>query len=71
MNRMKYWGKRIRTIGDAASGTIAVLSIASTGLQSGNLVVANIPMAAVGLLVALVLWGWLSYISGEMDGGES
>lgn len=69
MKHLKYWGKRLRLFGDAVAGTIAALSIAHTGLAAGNIVVTNLPLVAVGLLAALVVWLSTSFISAEMDGG--
>lgn len=67
--KIKYWGKRIRLLGDAVSATIAGLSVTNTGLAAGKLDIASLPLAAVGLLVALVVWLALSFVSGEMDDG--
>lgn len=69
MNRIKYWGKRLRLLGDVVSGGIATIAIAFTGIASGKPVVENFSAAAIGLIVALVIWASLSFISAEMDGG--
>lgn len=72
MNRIKikYWGKRLRLLGDVLSGAIATIAIAYAGIASGNPVVENLPLAAIGLLLALVIWLSVSFISGEMDDGD-
>jgi hypothetical protein len=69
MNRVKYWGKRLRLLGDAVSGGIATIAVASTGVATGNPIVKNFGLAAVGLLVALAIWLSASFISAEMDNG--
>lgn len=71
MKHRKYWAKRLRLFGDAVSGAVAALAAASTGLASGEFVIGNITFAAVGLLVALILWISTSFISAEMDDGNS
>lgn len=70
MKYPKYWAKRLRLLGDTVAGAIAALSIAYTGMASGDLVLASLPFAAIGLLLALVVWLVLSFISCEMGGGE-
>lgn len=69
MNRIKYWGKRLRLLGDAVSSAVGALSVAATGLANGKPVIENLPWAAIGLLVALAFWVLMSFISHEMDGG--
>ncbi len=67
MKHQKYWGKRLRLFGDIVAGTIAALSITHSGLAAGSVIVANLPLVAVGLLVALVVWLSFSFVSAEMD----
>lgn len=69
MNRIKYWGKRLRLLGDVVSGAIATIAIASTKIAEGKPIVENFGLAAAGLLLALLIWLTASFISGEMDGG--
>lgn len=66
MNKMQYWGKRLRLLGDAVSGGLA----AASGLASGDPAIGNLVWSAIGLVVALVVWVSLSFISGEMDSDD-
>lgn len=68
MNRVKYWGKRLRLFGDVVSGAIATIAIASTKIAEGKPIVDNFGMAAAGLVLAVVIWLTASFISAEMDG---
>lgn len=70
MNRIKYWGRRLRRLGDAVSSAGAAASLAATGITNGTVIVGNLPWVAVGFLVSLVFWVLMSFISREMDGGE-
>lgn len=70
MNNLKYWGKRLRLLGDTVSGGIAATSVAASGLASGDPVIDNLIWSASGLVVALVVWASLSFISGEMDSDD-
>lgn len=70
MNYIKYWGKRLRLLGDVVSGAVGALSVAATGLAHGRPIIENLPWAALGLLVALAFWVLMSFISHEMDGGD-
>lgn len=69
MNHIKYWGKRLRLLGDVISGAIATIATAFSGITSGSLVIENFGLTVVGLVVALLVWLTASFISGEMDGG--
>lgn len=70
MNRIKYWGKRLRLLGDVVAGAIATIAIASTKIAEGNPIVENFGLAAAGLALALVIWLTASFISAEMDDGS-
>ncbi len=70
MNKMQYWGKRLRLLGDAVSGGLAATSVAASGLASGDPAIGNLVWSAIGLVVALVVWVSLSFISGEMDSDD-
>lgn len=69
MNHIKYWGKRLRLLGDWMAGAGAAASLAATGVANGAIIVGNLPWAAVGFVVSLVFWVLMSFISREMDGG--
>lgn len=70
MKYPKYWAKRLRLFGDTVASTIAALSVAYSGMASGHLMVASLPFAVIGLVLALVVWLVVSFISCEMGGGE-
>lgn len=70
MKYSKYWGGRLRLLGDAIAATIAAMSLASTGILEGRLVIENLPLMFVGLAFALAVWFVGSYISKEMEGDE-
>ena len=70
MKHKKYWGGRLRGIGDVVAGTAAAVTVVATGYVEGPALAEMLPYVA-GILIAIVaLWLVVSFISKEMEGDD-
>ena len=70
MKHRKYWGGRLRRLGDVVAGTAAVVTIVATGYAEGPALAEILPYVAGILLVIVALWLVVSYASIEMEGDD-
>ncbi|NDP47156.1 MAG: hypothetical protein GZ085_01965 [Sulfuriferula multivorans] len=67
MKHKKYWGGRLRGLGDVIAGTAAAVTVVATGYAEGPALAEILPYVA-GILIAIVaLWLVVSYVSIEME----
>jgi hypothetical protein len=70
MKHKKYWGGRLRRLGDAIAGTAAAIAVIATGNAQGP-ALDEVLLYVVGTLVAiLALWLVISFIANEMEGDD-
>lgn len=70
MKHKKYWGGRLRRLGDVIAGTTAALAVVATGHVQGPALAEVLPYVAGTLFTVLVLWLAISYVSKEMEGDD-
>ena len=70
MKHKKYWGGRLRRLGDVVAGTAAVVAVVATGHAQGSALAEVLPYVAGMLFTVLVLWLAISYVSKEMEGDD-
>jgi len=70
MKHRKYWGGRLRRLGDVIAGTAAAVAVVATGYAQGPSLAEMLPYVAGTLFTVLVLWLAISYVSKEMEGDD-
>lgn len=70
MKHKKYWGGRLRRLGDVIAGTAAALAVVATGYVQGAALAEVLPYVAGTLIAILALWLVTSFIANEMEGDD-
>lgn len=70
MKHRKYWGGRLRRLGDVIAGTAAAVAVVATGYVQGPALVEILPYVAGTLIAIVALWLVVSFISKEMEGDD-
>jgi purine-cytosine permease-like protein len=70
MKHKKYWGGRLRQLGDVIAGTAAAVAVVATGYAQGPTLTEMLPYVAGTLIAILALWLGISFVSKEMEGDD-
>lgn len=70
MKHRKYWGGRLRRLGDVIAGTAAAVAVVATGYVQDPALVEILPYVAGTLIAIVALWLVVSFISKEMEGDD-
>lgn len=70
MKHKKYWGGRLRRLGDVIAVTAAAVAVVATGYAQGPALTAVLPYVAGTLFAVLVMWLVVSFVSKEMEGDD-
>ena len=70
MKHKKYWGGRLRRLGDFIAVTAAAVAVVVTGYAEGPALAEILPYVAGALIAIVALWLVVSFISKEMEGDD-
>ena len=70
MKHKKYWGGRLRRLGDVVAGTAAVVAVVAAGYVQGPALSEILPYVAGSLIAIVALWLVVSFISKKMEGDD-